>query len=209
MCKNRILPFGKSLKSYLKKHGENRPNVSLYCPDEACQKRTLYKHGRYFRWVTTKYQCIPVPIYRWYCPSCGKTISLFPDFLIPWARVVTSVREAAFKRRKQGISFKNISKSIVSQSIGGISSTTIKRWWSRYLAQIGRTSIWVAGELIHFGIGEDLLRLHSKGVNPTLSDTLEWFQSILQKYANCFQFNPSTMGYLSFLNTHLPPELRV
>jgi hypothetical protein len=97
---NRILPFGKTLKSYLRDHGEKRPNFSLCCRDEACNKRILYKHGRYFRWVTTKYSCILIPIYRWYCPSCGKTVSLLPDFLIPWARFVTTVREGAFNRRK-------------------------------------------------------------------------------------------------------------
>lgn len=209
MCKNRILPFGKTLKSYLKEHGEKRPNVSLCCPDKSCKKRTLYKHGRYFRWVTTKYQCIPIPIYRWYCPICGKTVSLFPNFLIPWARVVTASREAAFKRRKKGISFERISKSIVSPSIGGISATTIKRWWNRYLAQIDYASIWVAGRLIHLGEVEDLLRLHSKGVNPNPLDTLEWFYFLLQKYVHHYQFNPSLVGYLSFLNTHLPAELRL
>ncbi|XJZ27747.1 hypothetical protein ACF5W4_02545 [Bacillota bacterium Lsc_1132] len=159
--------------------------------------------------MTTKYQCIPIPIYRWYCPLCGKTVSLFPDFLIPWARVVTTVREAVFNRRKKGISFKKISQNIVSPTIGGISTTTVKRWWSRYLAQIDQTSLWVAGELIHLGEGEDLLRLHSKGVNPTPLDTLEWFHALLQKYVNHFQFNPSLMGYLSFLNIHLPAELRI
>lgn len=209
MCKNRILPFGKTLKSYLKEHGEKRPNVSLCCPDKSCKKRTLYKHGRYFRSVTTKYQCILIPIYRWYCPNCGKTVSLFPNFLIPWARVVTTSREAAFNRRKKGISFEKISQSIVCPSIGGISATTIKRWWNRYLAQIGLTSIWVAGRLIHFGEVGDLLRLHSKGVNPTPQDSLEWFYFLLQRYAYYFQFNPSLMGYLSFLNTHLPAELRL
>jgi hypothetical protein len=206
---NRILSFGKTLKSYLRKHEEKRPNLPLCCPDEACKKRTLYKHGRYFRWVTTKYECIPIPIYRWYCPLCGKTVSLFPDFLIPWARVVTTVREAAFNRRKKGISFVKISKNIISPSIGGISTDTIKRWWCRYLAQIDRTSIWVAGELIHLGDGEDLLRLHSKGVNPTPLQTLDWFHTLLQKYVLHFQFNPPLMGYLSFLNTHLPAELRI
>lgn len=209
MYKNRILPFGKTLKSYLKEHGEKRPNLSLCCPDNLCKKRTLYKHGRYFRWATTKYQCIRIPIYRWYCPVCGKTVSLIPDFLIPWARVVTASREAAFKRRKKGISFKKISKSIVSPSIGGISATTIKRWWNRYLAQVDRTSIWVAGRLIHLGQSEDLLRLHSKGVNSTPLDTLEWFYILLQKYTLLFQFNPSMKGYLSFLNSHLPVELRL
>ncbi|MEC1727314.1 hypothetical protein [Schinkia azotoformans] len=123
--------------------------------------------------------------------------------------MVTTSREAAFKRRKKGISFEKISQGILSPSIGGISATTIKRWWNRYLAQVGRTSIWVAGKLIHFGEEEDLLRLHSKGVNSTALDTLEWFHTLLQKYTLYFQFNPSMKGYLSFLNIHLPAELRL
>lgn len=209
MCKNRILPFRKTLKSYLKEYGEKRPIVSLCCPNKSCNKRTLYKHGRYYRYATTKYQCIPIPIYRWYCPLCGKTVSLFPDFLIPWARVVTTSREAAFNRRRKGVSFQKISQGIVSPSIGGISATTIKRWWNRYLAQVDCTSIWVAGRLIQFGEKEDLLRLHSKGVNSTPLDTLEWFYFLLQKYVHYFQFSPLMMGYLSFLNTHLPAKLRL
>lgn len=79
-------------KAYLRLYKDQGPDVKLCCKD--CNRK-LHKHGRYFRWVASKCEHILIPIYRWLCPNCGTTVSLFPDFLIPWARFTKWVRESA------------------------------------------------------------------------------------------------------------------
>lgn len=53
------------------------------CP--ACgYKGMLHRHGHYDRNVITFYQHFIISIQRFLCPSCKKTYSLLPSFLIPY-----------------------------------------------------------------------------------------------------------------------------
>jgi len=107
-----------------------------------------------------KHHQFKISIYRWRCPKCGETLSVLPDFLVPWGHFVTPVREAALKRKKHGESLKQIAKGLVSVKAGGVSIDTIKRWWTRHLQKAGDAAQWVAGELIQAGVNEDLLRFY-------------------------------------------------
>ncbi|MBS4040147.1 MAG: hypothetical protein KGZ81_06060 [Flavobacteriales bacterium] len=44
----------------------------------------LHRHGHYKRNVVTLTQHFVISIQRFLCPSCGKTFSLLPSFLIPY-----------------------------------------------------------------------------------------------------------------------------
>lgn len=123
-----------------------------------------------------------------------------------WAHVVTPVREAALKRKIEGMGFGRVAQSILSLRVGGISLKTVKRWWQRHLSKVGYASQWVAGELIKAGMNEDLLRLHSRGVNPTPEDTVRWLAILVKKYWYYILGKSSSplMGYFCFLNTRFP-----
>lgn len=193
----KILSFGRSCKSYLRLYKDHSPNVVLYC--ENCNRK-LHKHGRYSRWVTSKNEHILIPIYRWLCPNCGTTVSLLPDFLIPWARFTTLVRESAMVRKHQGKSFKQIAKTIASKHIG-LSSSTIKRWWKRGLAKTADAALWLSRELVRTGSEEDLLRLHPRPVLAEPADTWIWFEQLVRRYApRLFRLR----GYWTFLNARMP-----
>ena len=123
---------------------------------------------------------------------------------------VTPVREAALKRRQLGQSFGKIAKGVASAAIGCIHPKTIKRWWMRHLAKAGDAALWVAAELIRFGVNEDLLRLHFRGVNPGPADTVRWLDVLLQRYLRLLGFNPSPLrGRFSLTNTRLPFHLLI
>jgi hypothetical protein len=200
---SRILSLGKTCKSYLREYRDKRPNLSFHCQNRDCHHQELYQHGRYFRLAVTKDQVFQIPIYRWCCPTCGKTLAVLPDFMVPYVHFVTTVREEAIHRKQQGMSNERIAEGVVVSSVH-VSPCTIKRWWKRHLDRVDERAQWVAGQLIRAGVNEDLLHLHSKGVNPSLMDTVHWFQRLLEKYSQYCQFNPSPMGYFCFLNTRLP-----
>lgn len=202
----RILPLG-NCRAYLNRYGANRPKLKFTCINEDCNHQTLREHGRYFRTPVFKRRRVRLPIYRWYCPKCGQTLSVLPDFLVPGGHFVTQVREAALRRRMRGESFTRIAQGVASVNVGGVSPDTIKRWWTRYLQKCGDAAQWVAAELIKSGVKEDLLRLHSKGVNPTPLDTINWLGILLKKFFNREHLGPPLQGYFCFLNARLPEKM--
>lgn len=193
----KILFFGRSCKAYLRLYRSDGPHMKLCC--DHCSHR-LHKHGRYYRWVTTKREMIEIPIYRWLCPHCRTTVSVLPDFLIPWARFTTWVREAAVVRKRQGRSNRRITESISTPSIG-LSTTTVKRWWKRHRIKASVTGLWICGQLVAAGWEDDLIRMHPQPVNPMPTDTILWFEQ-LQKYYT--SKTSHLRGYWSLLNARLP-----
>lgn len=203
----KIFPLGKNCRAYLEGYGQKRPWLRFTCENEKCKSQVLHEHGRYYRMAVLKHRQFKLPIYRWRCPECGQTLSVLPDFLVPWGHFVTQIREAALKRRERGESLRQIAKGIVSVKAGGISIDSIKRWWTRHLNKVGDAAQWLAGELIQVGVNEDLLRSHSQGVNPTPVDTVRWLTFLVQRYLHRLDLSPSLMGYFGFLNTRLPDKM--
>ncbi len=111
------------------------------------------------------------------------------------------------KRKERGESFEQVAKGLVSARAGGVSTLTIKRWWTKHLHKAGEAVQWLAGELIQAGVNDDLLRLHSQGVNPTPVDTVRWLTTLVHKYLHKLGLSPSLMGYFGLLNTRLPANL--
>jgi len=206
----KIFFLGKNCKDYYKRYSEERPELQFTCANPGCNRRVLHEHGCFWRVAVTKRRQFKLPIYRWRCPGCGQTVSVLPDFLAPRVRFVTPVREAAMKRRQLGQSFKRIARGVASAAVGGIHPKTVKQWWRRHLAKAGDAALWVAAELIRFGVDENLLRSHFRGVNPGPVDTVRWLDVLLQRYLRLLGFNPSPLrGRFSFLNTRLPVHLRL
>lgn len=202
----KILPLG-HCRRYLKHYGQKRPALHFTCHNENCCNRTMHGHGCFWRMVVFKHRYYRIPIYRWCCPNCGHTLSVLPDFLTPRGHFALPVREAALKRKTRGESFKRIADHIV---LTGISWKTIKRWWRNCLHKAAGASQWLASELIQAGMNEDLLRLHTGGINPTRLDTLDWLNSLVRNYLILLGLNPKPfMGYLGFLNTRLPGNKRI
>lgn len=193
----KLLHFGRSCKAYLRLYMDHPPDVLLDCEDCGCR---LHKHGRYYRSVTTKREMLRIPIYRQYCPDCGTTVSLLPDFLVPWARCVTWVREAAMVRRQKGFTWRQILTSTASPSVR-YSRRTLKRWRKRYEQKAASAAMRLASQLTRAGYDGDLLGMYPEKINPGPADTLNWLQKLLSIYC---PVKPWRRGYWAFLNTRLP-----
>jgi transposase-like protein len=183
---NKILSFGRSCKAYLRLYEHKSPDVHLRCLD--CD-RTLHKHGRYFRSVTTKRETIRIPIYRWLCPDCRTTVSLLPDFLVPWARFTTWVREASVARKRQERSFRSIAETVTLPTIG-LSTATVKRWWKQHLVRAASAALWVASQLTASGLEEDLIQMHPTPSCATPRGTAVW----IQNFSPCTSPNTPIFG---------------
>lgn len=199
---SKILHFGRSCKAYLRMYSDRSPDVVLCCEDCGCR---LHKHGRYMRSVATKSEIVLIPIYRQICPSCGKTVSLLPDFLVPWARFATWVREAAMTRRQSGFTWRQMAESTTAPAVR-CSHRTLKRWWQQYLQRAAFAALWVASELVSLGFDGDLLRSYPSKIAPKPADTLEWLKQLLSVYIPAGSWR---RGYWTLLNTRLPVPARL
>lgn len=193
----KILSFGRSCKSYFRMYNHRSPNVAVCC--DACG-RTMHKHGRYFRSVTTTREIITIPIYRWVCPLCRITISLLPDFLIPWARFATYIRESTVAKILRGESYGGIARSITALSVR-VSRCTVRRWWKRHIQRASALSLWLSGQLLFSGHTEDLLQHYPSPVTATPIETVKWLRMLIPLFT---RKPASVRGSWSFLHSRIP-----
>lgn len=121
------------------------------CP--GCQKP--YQHyGTYTRQTPILFG--PMSIQRVYCVQCGKSHALLPCFIIPYARVLDVVREAAIV----GICFNEYTIEELAELLH-VDPTSVARWWrifrnkagvlmmalAKKLAYSPRLADWVCGSL--------------------------------------------------------------
>jgi len=72
-----------TLPSYVELGKKNSFPELDQCPQCKARNR-LKRHGFYYRYVVEGEAVYRIPICRLKCPSCKRTVSLFPDFLIPY-----------------------------------------------------------------------------------------------------------------------------
>lgn len=126
--------LGKNIKQYLRYYQDVPPAIEASCP---CCDNKLHRHGFYVRTVVTKCSVYHIPIYRWICSSCSKTISLLPDFLSPYKVFIGWIQESLFYRHfVRGESYSTIHPSLVLQQAGSISFRTLKRWCADWKMRI-------------------------------------------------------------------------
>ncbi len=122
----RIKYLGRTIREYLRYYQDVPPPCDENCPD--CNRK-LYKHGRYYRMVITGKKARRIPIYRWYCPACGKTFSLLPDFLFRYQIHSGQLLQRAWLLRYvKGRSYSFIQTYFSQNVLGGVSYKTVKRW---------------------------------------------------------------------------------
>lgn len=150
-----VSPLGETVKGYLKRYGKKSPPIKLNCP---CCARRLRRHGHYHRWVASRRRRYRIPIYRQFCPGCGKTFSLLPPFLRPYAQFITALREAAARRyilleRPLG----EVAARIAAPQVGEVSQRTLLRWFRHLVATAPGVNTGLARLILELAPGSDLM----------------------------------------------------
>lgn len=105
-----------SFKSYL-----NNPAVLLEIawPCPVCQTRSLSRHGVVRRWVFFAGGARErITIFRLRCRPCGITVTLLPDFLLPYLRYAAEVVEAAVDNYLAGAgSYRAVAVAVVGATV--------------------------------------------------------------------------------------------
>ena len=78
-------PFAGSVQQYLKHFDEPDQHRPTHCPQ--CQsKRPPTAHGFYTRTIIDTAFDGPIPVRRYLCQACRRTVSLLPEFALPYLR---------------------------------------------------------------------------------------------------------------------------
>jgi hypothetical protein len=104
-----IIPhnFKMNIYEYAAKGKENDFPVFDHCPSCGClASGNLHRHGYYWRYGIEGEDHIRIPICRYKCLSCGITISILPDFLIPYFQytlhmIIEGIRRLLNKEKRQ------------------------------------------------------------------------------------------------------------
>lgn len=115
-----IMQYVTSLKSDPEKY------CLEYCPYPGCGKSGLWCHGCRYRKAdrenNDQSSMNPVPILRFYCPTCKHTCSLLPECIPPLRWYLWLIQQIAISLFFSGLSFNKISQKILP------SRWTISRW---------------------------------------------------------------------------------
>lgn len=84
----------------------------------------------------------PDAIQRVYCVNCNKSHALLPCFIIPYARVLDVIKEAAIA----GICFEKHTIEEIAELMG-VDPTTVARWWRIFRNKAGAMIMALARKL--------------------------------------------------------------
>jgi transposase-like protein len=128
-----ILPDIRSIPQYL---GSFNNRFDGYRPSCAnCHKKGLRRHGCYYRKPDRQRSGTkslnPVPIQRFFCPSCRRTTSVLPECIAPRRWYMWEVQQTVLSRLLIHQSLRKISQ------MTSVSRSSCRRWWNwlkdRYL----------------------------------------------------------------------------
>lgn len=108
-----------------------------------CEHPSLHVHGNYYRQVYTQTSRVSIPIFRFLCPSCGKTVSVIPSFVGKNYTITWDAQEEIFGEIEECQALEEAGKQI-PPPVGPLSSRTLSRWkriW-KYLLEVAEPALW-------------------------------------------------------------------
>jgi hypothetical protein len=122
--------------------------ISIICPDfkiylehpeeflpekVMCLRDPSHHPHRHTTWkrflVVDHNRKVTIPMYRWYCPECKESISIWPEFVLPYQSEVAETHEQAVVEHLAGRSFTDTANDL------GYDPRTVARWVKRVLTQ--------------------------------------------------------------------------
>lgn len=147
------------VKAYLKRIEEGLPEAKgprrcRRCPSN----RRPHRHGQFWRTVFTRMQRWTIPVLRFRCPDCNKTMSLPPDFVEPHHQTAVDVKEEVIRQSCEERSLTAIARGPLSAAGGHYSEKTLWRWLQTWENRRARQEARLWSLLLFRGLDEPLPR---------------------------------------------------
>lgn len=171
----RIPIYCSDINSYLE-------NPKFFLPKEIqCLRdpdHKLHWHTCWWRFVILDHvNKVPIPMFRLYCLDCKETISIWPEFILPYQPELIGTHERVLVENLEGKPVKEIAEEI------GYDPRSISRWIKRALNQALFIAPRVIPKLIKY-LACELLPLSSTLATEVVKELLAW----LYRYAKLIEF---------------------
>lgn len=120
----------------------NFPEIQR-CPERKCRGQTMHKHGFYERNCCDGFAWYRISIRRYYCPSCGTTVSFLPLFCLPWFQYcLACLWRCLLARFVEGLSLKEILRLLKSEYPAlSWSPSQVCRYCARFLKNLPKLEL--------------------------------------------------------------------
>jgi len=147
------------VKAYLKRIEEGLPEAERPRRCVRClSRRRPHRHGMFWRTVFTRMQRWTVPVLRFRCPDCNKTMSLPPDFVESHHQTAVDVKEEMIRQRCENRSLTEIAEETLSATGGSYAEKTLWRWLRTWENRLARQEARLWSRLLRRGLDEPLPR---------------------------------------------------
>jgi transposase-like protein len=142
-----------------------RPSCCKYCKTE----RMPHRHGKFERWLYTLSERILLPVFRFLCPDCKRTMSVTPDVVEAHHQTSVEVKEEVIRSAKEGQSIPAI--AIRSQGFAGgpYSEKTLRRWIRSWRQRFMRHQDRLWAMLLYDGMDSELPRERDSDLRALLT----------------------------------------
>jgi hypothetical protein len=113
-------------------------------------ERIPHRHGCFWRWLFVLTSMHHIRIFRFYCPSCLRTMSLCLPFIEPHHPYANDVVEVVIQAHEQGKSFEEVAADETIIVAGPVHMKTVWRWHKRWMQRVHlhHDSLWEI--LLHY-----------------------------------------------------------
>lgn len=136
-----------------------RPLRCGFCPSE----RMPHRHGKFMRWLFTLDEAFQIPVFRFLCPDCRKTVCVLPAFVEPHHQSAVDVKEEIVRAGAEGRSLTEVAVHSDAFAGGRYSEKTLWRWqqcW-KHRRKKHEQRLWSA--ILHHGMDVSLPRERRSG----------------------------------------------
>lgn len=166
------------------------PDINSYleCPENFLPKEVKclrdsshkpHKHTGWLRLVVLPDHVtqVIIPMFRWYCPQCNESISIWPEFILPYQQEMTETHEQVVVEYLNGTSISDTAGDI------GYEPRTVSRWIKRILSQALVMAPKVIPRILQY-LACELLPLCSTIAFEAAKELFSW----LYQYAKFIEF---------------------
>jgi len=163
-------------------------NRYLECPEEflpkevRCVRDPSHKPHKHTGW--SRFSLTPdhvtqklIRLFRWFCPECKESISIWPEFILPYQPELVETHEQAVVEHLNGTSITDTADVI------GYNPRTVSRWIKRIMNQALLMAPRIIPQLLQF-LACELLPLSSTIAFKATQELLSW----LYRYAQFIEF---------------------
>ena len=124
-----VMEWDTDVKAYLEMCKDGLPEECRPKRCGACEsKRRPHRHGKFTRYLFTITEVISLTIFRFLCPDCKTTSSVFPSFIQPHHQTGVEVKEEIIVANEEGISLSKLAERSRLYAGGVYSEKTLGRW---------------------------------------------------------------------------------